>query len=192
VRAVFLGTSLTAGLGLLRDTERFTDVLQAMADSAGLPVTVVNAGLSGDTSAGGLRRLDWVLQEPADVLVVELGANDGLRGQSVQAMRDNLDAVILRAREMSPDVRIVLVAMEAPPNMGQRYTTDFRQAFVDLAREHDVTLAPFLLEGVAGDPALNQGDRIHPNAEGHRRIAGTLWPHIEPVFREAVSTALPR
>jgi acyl-CoA thioesterase-1 len=182
---VFLGTSLTAGFGLLRDSERFTDVLQAMADSAGVAVAVVNAGVSGDTSAGGLRRLEWVLQQPADVLVVELGANDGLRGQRVDAMKQNLERIIVRARELSPGVEVVLAGMEAPPNLGERYTTDFRRVFQDLAREQDVLLVPFLLEGVAGVPALNQGDRIHPTAEGHRRIARTLWPYLEPVLRAA-------
>lgn len=185
-RAVFLGTSLTAGLGLLRDSERFTSIVQALADSAGIPVTVVNAGVSGDTSAGGLRRLSWVLQEPADVLVVELGANDGLRGQSVEAMKENLETIVRRARELSPGVRIVLAGMQAPPNLGERYTGAFRQAFRDLAREQEITLVPFLLDGVAGVPEMNLADRIHPNVQGHRRIARTLWPVLEPVFREAV------
>jgi acyl-CoA thioesterase-1 len=188
-RAVFLGTSLTAGYGLAGEGERFTDQVQGMADSAGIAVEVVNAGVSGDTSAGGLRRLDWLLQERADVLVVELGANDGLRGQSVDAMKQNLEGVITRARELSPEVRIVLVGMEAPPNLGGAYTSSFRAAFQDLAREHDLPLVPFLLEGVGGVAALNQGDGIHPTAEGHRRIAATLWPHLEPVFRDAAAAA---
>jgi acyl-CoA thioesterase-1 len=191
-RAVFLGTSLTAGFGLLRDSERFTDLLQAMVDSAGIPVTIVNAGLSGDTSAGGLSRLEWVLQQPADVLVVELGANDGLRGQSVPAMKQNLERIIVRARELSPGVRVVLAGMEAPPNLGDRYTTDFRDAFQNLAREHAVTLVPFLLEGVAGVTELNQEDRIHPTAEGHQRIARTLWPYLEPLLREAAGAGTPQ
>lgn len=185
VRAVFLGTSLTAGFGLARDSERYTDLLQGMADSARVPVEIVNAGLSGDTSAGGLRRIDWVLQEPADVLVVELGANDGLRGHPVEAMEENLRELIGRARELSPGVRVVLVPMEAPPNMGERYTSAFRDVFPRVARELDVELAPFLLEGVGGVPELNQSDRIHPNAEGNRIMARTLWPHLEPVFRDA-------
>jgi acyl-CoA thioesterase-1 len=186
-RAVFLGTSLTAGYGLTGDGERFTDRLQAMADSAGIPVDVVNGGVSGDTSAGGLRRLDWLLQQHADVLVVELGANDGLRGQSVDAMKRNLEQVIGRAAQLSPGVRTVLVGMEAPPNMGAAYTSSFRAVFEDLAREHDLPLVPFLLEGVAGVPSLNQADRLHPTAEGHRRVAATLWPYLEPVFRDAAA-----
>jgi acyl-CoA thioesterase-1 len=190
-RVVFLGTSLTAGLGLTGDGDRFTDRLQQMADSAGIPVSVVNGGLSGDTSAGGLRRLDWLLQQHADVLVVELGANDGLRGQSVDAMKANLEQVIERAEQLSPGVRVVLVGMEAPPNLGSAYTSSFRAVFRDLAREHDLPLVPFLLEGVAGVPSLNQSDRIHPTAEGHRKIAEMLWPHLEPVFRDAAAAAEP-
>jgi acyl-CoA thioesterase I len=187
-RAVFLGTSLTAGYGLTGDGERFTDRLQQMADAEDIPVLVVNGGVSGDTSAGGLRRLDWLLREHADVLVVELGANDGLRGQSVDAMRANLEQVITRAGELSPGVRIVLVGMEAPPNLGADYTSSFRSVFQDLAREHDLPLVPFLLDGVAGVPSLNQSDRLHPTAEGHRRVAETLWPYLEPVFREAAAS----
>jgi len=182
---VFLGTSLTAGLGLLRDSDRYTDVVQMLADSAGIAVDVINAGVSGDTSAGGLRRLEWALQGGADVLVVELGANDGLRGQSPDAMRNNLEAIIEGARALSPGVRIVLAGMEAPPNLGEGYTTAFRGAFTSLAEAHGVTLVPFILDGVAGVPELNQADRIHPNPEGHRRIARTLWPFLEPVLRDA-------
>jgi len=188
VRAVFLGTSLTAGLGLLRDSERFTDRIQAMADSAAIPVEVVNAGVSGETSAGGLRRLDRLLEPPLDVLVVELGANDALRGLPVDAMRDNLREVVRVTRARRPDARIVLVGMEAPPNMGERYTSAFREAFRDVAREEGVQLVPFLLEGVGGVADLNQEDRIHPNAEGHRVIARLLWPTLEPVLREAART----
>jgi acyl-CoA thioesterase-1 len=186
-RAVFLGTSLTAGYGLADDADRFTDLLQAMADSAGLAISLVNAGVSGDTSAGGLRRLEWALRDGAAVLVIELGANDGLRGQSVTAMKQNLADIIVRARDQTPGVRIVLAGMEAPPNLGARYTSEFRDVFRDLAREQDVALVPFLLDGVGGVPELNQSDGIHPNVEGHRRIARLLWPFLEPVFRDAVS-----
>lgn len=188
--AVFMGTSLTAGLGLLRDGDRYTARLQALADSADLPVEIVNAGVSGETSAGGLRRLDWVLRRPTDVLVIELGANDGLRGLDPAEMEDNLRAIIRRARERWPGVRIVLAGMEAPPNLGPRYTERFRSVFPRVARDLDATLVPFLLDGVAGVPELNQSDRIHPNAEGHRRIAREiLWPVLEPVLRAAVKKA---
>jgi acyl-CoA thioesterase-1 len=161
-----------------------------MADSAGIAISLVNAGVSGDTSAGGLRRLEWALRDGAAVLVVELGANDGLRGQSVTAMKQNLTEIIVRARAQTPGVHIVLAGMEAPPNLGARYTSEFREVFRDLARELDVALVPFLLEGVGGVPGLNQSDGIHPNVEGHRRIARLLWPFLEPVFRDAVSSGV--
>jgi acyl-CoA thioesterase-1 len=186
-RAVFLGTSLTAGYGLADESDRFTDLLQARADSAGIAVEVVNAGVGGETSAGGLRRLEWALRDGAAVLFIELGANDGLRGQSVPAMKQNLDSIIVRARARLPEVRIVLAGMEAPPNLGPRYTSEFRQAFRDLAEDRGVALVPFLLEGVGGVPELNQSDRIHPNPEGHRAIASLLWPFLEPLFREAAA-----
>jgi acyl-CoA thioesterase-1 len=191
-RAVFIGTSLTAGFGLAEDAERFTDRLQRMADSAGIPILVVNAGLSGDTSAGGLRRLDWALRDGTDVLFIELGANDGLRGQSVTAMKANLDSMVVIARALVPDVRIVLAGMEVPPNLGPRYAAEFRNAFRDLASERDLILVPFLLEGVGGIPEMNQPDRIHPNVEGHQHIARLLWPVLEPLFKDAVGTPVPR
>jgi acyl-CoA thioesterase-1 len=173
------------------DSDRFTDLLQSMADSAGVPIAIVNAGLSGDTSAGGLRRLSWALADGAAVLFLELGANDGLRGQSVQAMKQNLESIVLAARAQIPGIRIVLAGMEAPPNLGTRYTTEFRDAFRDLARDQQLIFVPFLLEGVGGIAELNQSDRIHPNVEGHRRIARTLWPVLEPVFRQASQGGAP-
>ncbi|MDX1495274.1 MAG: arylesterase [Longimicrobiales bacterium] len=182
-RVVFLGTSLTAGMGLEGDEAGYVEVLDAMADSLGMPFQAVNAGVSGETSAGGLRRLDWVLREPMDVLVLELGANDGLRGQDPQALRSNLEAIIDGTRTRYPDARIVLAGMEAPPNLGPRYTEAFREVFPQVARDRDAVLVPFLLEGVAGVPKLNQEDRIHPTAEGHRRIARTVWPYLEPLLK---------
>lgn len=184
-RVVFLGTSLTAGFGLTDPDDRFTDRLQALADSAGLPARMINMGVSGETSAAGLRRVGWVLEDTVDVLVLELGANDGLRGQDTGALEDNLQAIIDSTRAYWPNASIVLVGMEAPPNLGERYTRRFREVFPRLAREEDAALVPFLLEGVAGDASLNQDDRIHPNAEGHRLIARTLWPVLEPLLREA-------
>lgn len=186
---VFLGTSLTAGMGLEGSEESYVAVLDAMADSAGTPFRAVNAGVSGETSAGGLRRLDWTLREPVDVLVVELGANDGLRGRSVEALEDNLLEIIRRTRTRHPDARILLAGMEAPPNLGERYTGAFRQVFPAVADSTGVALVPFLLEGVAGVSELNQEDRIHPTAEGHRRIARTVWPHLEPLVRSARESA---
>jgi acyl-CoA thioesterase-1 len=179
---VFLGTSLTAGYGVGADSA-FPALLQSLIDSAGLPFAVVNAGLSGETSAGGLRRLDWSLQQPVDVLFLELGANDGLRGLDPARMRDNLDAILTRTRERYPDVALVIAGMEAPPNLGEAYTRDFRDVFTSLADEHDAVLIPFLLDGVAGVTSLNQADRIHPNAEGHRTIAISVWTVLEPLLR---------
>jgi acyl-CoA thioesterase-1 len=180
---VFLGTSLTAGLGLPRPEDTYVARLTELADSAGIPFVAVNSGVSGDTSAGGLRRLAWVLREPLDVLVVELGANDGLRGQDPEATAGNLRAILDRTRARYPDANVVLVGMEAPPNLGQDYTARFRAVFPTVAAEEGVGLVPFLLEGVAGVPALNQDDGIHPTAEGHRMMAQTVWPVLEPILR---------
>ena len=178
---VFLGTSLTAGNGLEPD-QAYPALIQEKIDSAGLPFRVINAGVSGETSAGGLRRLDWLLRQPMAVLVIELGANDGLRGQDVEAMRANLQAIIDRTRAAHPAARIVLAGMESPPNMGGSYTGAFRAVFPDLARTNDVTLIPFLLDGVAAVRELNQADGIHPTAEGHRIVAATVWRYLAPVL----------
>jgi acyl-CoA thioesterase-1 len=180
---LFLGTSLTAGYGLGPELA-FPALLQAKIDSAGLPFRVINAGLSGETSAGGLRRLDWQLQQPIEVLVLELGANDGLRGLDAAAMRANLDSILTRTRRTYPGAALVVAGMEAPPNLGPRYTAAFREAYVAVARKHDATLVPFLLEGVARVPSLNLSDGIHPNAEGHRRVANALWRTLRPVLEK--------
>ncbi|MGD8319327.1 MAG: arylesterase [Gemmatimonadota bacterium] len=180
---VFLGTSLTAGLGLLRSEDTYVSILAEMADSAGLPMDAVNAGVSGDTSAGGLRRLDWVLREPVDILVVELGANDGLRGQDPDATEQNLLTIVEKARSRYPGIRVVIAGMEAPPNLGSAYTRRFHDIFPDVARQTGAALVPFLLEDVAGIPALNQADGIHPNPEGERIVAHNVWPVLEPLLR---------
>lgn len=178
---VFVGTSLTAGMGL--DPEQaFPALLAAKIDSAGLPYEVINAGSSGETSAGALRRIDWVLRQPMDVLVLETGANDGLRGIRVDSVRANIQGIIDRVRAAKPETRIMLVRMEAPPNFGPRYTAEFRRIFPDLARENDLELLPFLLEDVAGKAELNQGDGMHPNADGARVAAETLWRALEPIL----------
>ncbi len=178
---LFLGTSLTAGYGL--DVEQaYPALLQREIDAAGLDYRVVNGGVSGETSAGGLRRIDWLLREPVAVLVVELGANDGLRGLDPGAMKQNLAEIIARTRAAYPDVRVVIAGMEAPPNMGRTYTAAFRRVFPDLARESDATLIPFLLDGVGGIPALNQADGIHPTAEGQKIVAANVWRVLEPVL----------
>ncbi|HEX2717787.1 MAG TPA: arylesterase [Gemmatimonadaceae bacterium] len=176
-RILFIGTSLTAGLGL-DPSDAFPAVVGRMLDSAGRPAEVVNAGVSGETSAGALRRIDWVLRTPADIVVIETGANDGLRGLSVTAARSNIAHIIDRIREQLPDARILLVQMEAPPNMGARYTSEFRAMFPELAREKRVELVPFLLEGVAGEASLNQEDGIHPNRAGTRIVARTMFGAI--------------
>jgi acyl-CoA thioesterase-1 len=178
-KVVILGDSLTAGLGLDR-AQSFPSLLQARLEREGYEYRVVNAGVSGDTSAGGLRRLDWALEGNVRVLIVELGANDGLRGLPVEQMKKNLGEIITRAQGRG--ISVILAGMEAPPNYGQQYTDEFREAFRDLASEHKVPLIPFLLEGVAGLRGMNQGDGIHPNREGARIIENTIWRALEPVL----------
>ncbi len=180
---LFLGTSLTAGLGL-SESEAYPALIQDKIDSAGLRFRVVNAGESGGTSAGGLRRLDWLLRQPVSVLVLELGANDALRGQDLDATRQNLQEIIHRTRAAYPDVEIVIAGMQAPPNLGERYTTEFREIFPDLARRNHAALIQFLLEGVAAVAELNQADGIHPTAAGQRLIAENVWKVLEPVLRD--------
>ena len=177
-RVVFFGTSLTAGLGLPSQEDTYAGHAAELAADGGVPFTPIYAGVSGETSAAGLRRIDWVLQNPLDVLVLELGANDGLRGLDVDAMKANLDEIIRRTRARWPDARIVLLGMEAPTNMGERYTSAFRQAFQDIARERETYFVPFFLDGVAGVPELNQSDGIHPTVEGHRAMARNIMPEL--------------
>lgn len=169
-RIVFLGDSLTAGYGL--DPEQaYPKLVETALRKSGKDVTAINAGVSGDTTAGGLRRLNWILRQPVDTLFVALGANDALRGQSVEAAKSNLRDIIRTARKAHPQARIVLAGMLAPPNMGEAYRAAFNRIYPDLADSEDVELMPFLLEGVAGEPQLNLPDGVHPNAEGHRQIA---------------------
>jgi acyl-CoA thioesterase-1 len=182
-RVLFVGTSLTAGLGL-DPSEAFPAVIAGKIDSAGLPFEVVNAGVSGETSSGALRRIDWLLREPVDVVVLETGANDGLRGVPVAQLRRNIRAIIERVRTARPEARILLVQMEALPNFGPEYTGTFRSVYPEVARETGVTLVPFLLEDVAGVPALNQPDGIHPTVEGARLAAATIWRSLGPVLAE--------
>jgi len=178
-KVVFLGDSLTAGLGLL-DTESYPSLLQARMDQEGFQYEVVNAGVSGDTSAGGLRRLDWALQEDVRVLIVALGANDGLRGLSVAEMKHNLGQIIEAAR--AKNVVVILAGMEAPPNYGAEYGTSFRQAYRDLAQQYRVLFIPFLLDKVAGQAGLNQADGIHPNPRGAAIVADTVWNVLKPLL----------
>jgi acyl-CoA thioesterase-1 len=176
-----LGTSLTAGLGVALE-QAYPSLLQERADSAGLAFRIVNAGVSGETSAAGLRRIDWLLRQPVAVMVLELGANDGLRGLPVQQLEDNLQAIIDRTRAAHPDVVIVVAGMEAPPNLGRRYTNDFRDVYRSIAERNRARLIPFILEGVAAEEDLNQPDGIHPTPDGHRMIATTVWNILEPVL----------
>jgi len=178
---LFLGTSLTAGLGLDPDSA-YPMQIQRMIDSAGMRYGVVNAGVSGETSSGLLGRLDWLMRQPFDVVVIETGANDGLRGISVDAMRRNIQQTIERIRQTRPAARIILVQMEALPNMGRSYTQQFRDAFPQVAKSSNVVLLPFLLEGVAGRSELNQPDGVHPNYEGERIVARNIWKGLKPLL----------
>lgn len=178
---LFLGTSLTAGYGLASD-DAFPGLVEERIAAQGLDYRVVNAGVSGDTSAGGLRRLDWLLRLPLAVLVLELGANDMLRGQNVDALRENLAAILTRTRAEHPDVKFVVAGMRAAPNLGAAYAGRFESVYAELAERFGAVFVPFLLEGVAGDPELNQPDGIHPTADGHQKVADTLWPALEPLL----------
>lgn len=178
---LIVGTSLTAGLGL-DPNDAYPAVLQRMADSAGYAVRVVNAGLSGETSAGALRRLEWLLREPAAVVMIETGANDGLRGLDVDSTRANLVAIVRLVKRALPAASVLLVQMEAPPNLGAEYTRRFHDNYGAVAAAEGATLLPFLLDGVAGVRRLNQGDGIHPTADGAKRVAGNVWPSLGPIL----------
>ena len=178
---VVLGDSLTAGLGLLPD-EAYPVLLEQRLRREGFAYRVVNAGVSGDTTAAGLRRVEWVLRSRPAIVIVALGANDGLRHQSVAAMRDNLVAIVRRLR--AAGATVLLAGMRVPPNYGDEYGRAFTAVFPDVARTTSVPLGPFLLDGVAGDPRLNQPDGIHPTAEGQRLIADRLWPYVKPLLRK--------
>jgi len=179
--AVVLGDSLAAGLGV-EPEQAFPALLQKKIDAAGWDYTVVNAGVSGDTSADGLARIDWLLRRRIDVLVLELGGNDGLRGIPVSATRTNLQGILDRVKQKYPQARLVVTGMQMPPNMGYEYTTAFRRIFPELAATNHAALVPFLLEGVGGKPELNQDDRIHPTAAGHEIVADNVWVVLKPVL----------
>ena len=186
-RVVFLGDSLTAGYGLPKE-QAVPSLVQKRLDAEGYDYEVVNHGVSGDTSAGGVSRLDWALDGDVRVLVLELGANDGLRGLPVESTKANLSDIITRAKARG--VTVLLTGMEAPPNHGPAYTLQFRQLFADLAREHKVAFVPFYLEGVAGNPGLNISDGIHPNAAGAAIVQNTVWKALQPLLeRDRSSTA---
>jgi acyl-CoA thioesterase-1 len=187
-RIVFLGDSLTAGYGLEKE-ESVPSLIQKRLREAGYPYEVLNAGVSGDTSAGGLSRLDWSLTGDVRILVIELGANDGLRGLPVAGLKQNLTEIITRARARG--IGVILTGMEAPPNFGPAYTSEFREVYRQVARENDVTFVPFYLEGVAGIPDLNISDGIHPNAEGSRIVEKTVWTALEPLLKRSADRKNP-
>ncbi|MFN0066175.1 MAG: arylesterase [Limisphaerales bacterium] len=191
VRLLVLGDSLAAGFGVDPDTA-YPARLEQMARAAGLPVTVVNGGVSGDTTAGGLRRLNWLLRQPPDLLLIALGGNDGLRGLPPAATRSNLLAIVDAARARVPGLPVVLAGMQMPPNMGDEYTRAFREVFPAVAKERDTAFVPHLLEGVGGRPDLNLPDGIHPTPAGHAVIASNVWPVLEPVLRQATAAAAAR
>ncbi len=178
---LFFGNSLTAGYGL--DPEQaFPALIQKKIDSLGWNYRVVNAGLSGETSAGGLRRIDWLLRQRVDVLVLELGGNDALRGLPLSATRQNLQGIIDKTRKRYPKVKIVIAGMQMAPNYGREYVSGFRALYPELAEKNGAALIPFLLEGVAGEPELNLPDRIHPNAAGHKIVAQNVWQVLAPLL----------
>lgn len=178
---LFFGDSLTAGYGLSPE-EAFPALVEKKCLQHGTPCKVINAGLSGETSAGGLSRIDWILRQPIDVFVLELGANDGLRGLPLDQTRKNLQAIIEKVRAKNPKVKIVIAGMMVPPNLGPEYTTNFRKIFPELARQNNATLIPFLLQDVAGYEKLNLSDGIHPNPEGHRIVANNVYKVLSPLL----------
>ena len=180
---LFFGTSLTAGMGL-EPEEAFPAFIQQKIDSLDLNYEVINAGLSGETSAAGKNRIGWVLNQKVDVFVLEIGANDGLRGVPIAETRKNLQAIIDTVRSKNADTEILLAGMQIPPNMGRAYATEFRELFPSLAQENDLYLIPFLLEDVGGNPQLNQPDGIHPTVEGQKILAKNVWEVLEPVIRD--------
>jgi acyl-CoA thioesterase-1 len=186
---MFLGTSLTDGYGLERE-DAYPALIQQKVDSAGLPWEVVNAGLSGEKSAGALQRMrSWLIRQPFDVLVLETGANDMLTGGDLDAMRANIQAIVDTVRAARPDARIVLAGMMAAPNLGRRYVDRFNGTYPQLARENGLTLIPFLLDGVAAQPRLNLADGIHPNEQGHQIVAANVWRTLEPILRDPAAGA---
>lgn len=178
---LFFGNSLTAGIGLDPE-EAFPALIQKKLDSLGLEYEVINAGLSGETTASGKNRLDWVLNQKVDVFILELGANDGLRGIPLKETRNNLQAIISAVRKKNSNTKIILAGMQIPPNLGKAYTTEFKEIFPSLADKNSALLIPFLLEDVAGIPTLNQDDGIHPTKEGQIIVANNVWKILETVI----------
>lgn len=178
---VCFGDSITAGYGLDDTNDAFPALIQQKIDALGLNYTVINSGVSGETTAGGKSRIDWVIKQPVDVFLLELGANDGLRGVPLTETRANLQAIIDIVKQKSPKTTIILAGMELPPNMGQAYTDEFRKLYADLAKANAVAFIPFILKDVGGIPSLNLADGIHPNVEGHKILANTVWETLKPL-----------
>ncbi len=181
-RILFFGNSLTAGLGLDDQSEAFPALIQQKIDSLNLPYSCINAGLSGETSAGGKDRIEWLLKDSIDVFVLELGANDGLRGISTEATYQNLNEIVNKVKKAYPNCKLVLTGMMVPPSMGDQYFKDFAAIFPKLAKEQNMTLIPFLLDKVAGIQNLNQADGVHPTKEGQHILAENVWQHLEDIL----------
>lgn len=180
---LFFGNSLTAGYGL-EMSQAFPALIQEKIDSLGLNYNVINAGLSGETTAAGKNRVEWVLKQPVDIFVLELGANDGLRGIKPEETKKNLQEIIDKVKTTYPEAKILLIGMQIPPSMGQTYTSQFREIYPDLAHENDISLVPFLLDRVGGERHLNIEDGIHPNVEGHKILAENVWPEMRKLLDE--------
>jgi acyl-CoA thioesterase I len=182
-KIIFFGDSLTAGYGLNDMNDAYPGLIQQTIDSLKLGYTVINSGVSGETSAGGKNRINWVLNQKPDIFILELGANDGLRGVSLKETRKNLQSIINIVKEKHPTAKIILTGMQIPPNMGQEYTAEFKNIFPSLAKKNDIALIPFLLENVGGIAELNQSDGIHPTKEGHVILANNVWPILKPFLK---------
>lgn len=182
-RIVFFGDSLTAGYGLEDIENAFPGIIQSKIDSIGLNYKVINSGISGETTSGGKNRIDWVLNQKPAVFVLELGANDGLRGLPLQQTISNLQTIIDTIKKKYPDTKIVLAGMQIPPNMGQDYATGFKNIFTSLSQKNNLALIPFLLEDLGGIAKLNQSDGIHPTKEGHKILANNVWKVLEPILK---------
>ena len=178
---VFFGNSITAGYGLDLG-QAFPARIQEKLDSMNLPYKVVNAGVSGETSSGGRSRIDWILKQRVDIFVLELGGNDGLRGIPITETKKNLQTIIDKVKEKNPSAKIIITGMQIPPNMGKKYTTAFRSMYPDLAKQNNISIVPFILEGVGGHAELNQQDGIHPTAEGHRILAANVWSVLKELL----------
>ena len=181
-RILFFGNSLTAGYGLEDPDEAFPSVIQQKLDSLKLPYKAINAGLSGETTAGGVNRINWLLKQPIDIFVLELGANDGLRGMPVSQTKKNLQLILDAVKAKYPNAKRVLLGMEIPPNLGGKYAAEFRVIFREIAQKNNIPFVPFMLNGVAGNPQLNLQDGIHPTSEGYKIVANNVWEVLKDVL----------